>query len=72
LPLAAASGSLAWSGFLQDKGEGAEPGKPEMRKSIVIKERFREREREREREKLEEEFNAVCAAIKEYDRYKSL
>lgn len=53
-------------------------GEPEMGKSVVIKERFREREREKETEgvrggeKLGEEFNAVCAAIKEYDRYKSL
>lgn len=57
-----------------NKGEDAEARKPEMGKSAVIKERDSERGtgRVRAREKPGEEFNAVCAAIKEYDRYKSL
>ena len=57
-----------------NKGEDAEARKPEMGKSAVIKERDSERGtgRVRAREKPGEEFNAVCAAIKEYDRLKSL
>lgn len=55
-----------------NKGEDAEAGKPEMGKSVVIKESERFREGARETENPGEEFNAVCAAIKEYDRYKSL
>lgn len=58
-----ASGSGVWvpssgvASFKTNKGEGAEAGKPEMRKSIVIK----EREREREINKLE----SGCALFNE-------
>lgn len=70
----AISGSLAGVASLKrNKGEDAEAGKPEKGKSVVKEsERFRGRPRECEAEKPGEEFNAVCAAIKEYDRYKSL
>lgn len=58
-----------------NKGEDAEAGKPEVGRSVVIKESERLGEEERgecQTEKPGEESNAVRAAIKEYDRYKSL
>lgn len=67
---------LSLGGFVKDKQRrrcgGWEAGDG---KSVVIKESERfgeERRRARETEKPGEEFSAVCAAIKEYDRYKSL
>lgn len=46
-----------------NKGEDAEAGKPEMRKSVVIKEseRFREGDRESARQRIRERNSMPCA-----------
>lgn len=74
-PPAGSASSTVVASLKTNKGEDAEAGKPEMGKAVAIKEseRFGEEERaECQTEKPGEEFNAVRAAIKEYDRYKSL
>lgn len=79
-PLAEASGDVwvlkpGWLLKRETKAEMQRLGSRRWGKSVVVKEeRFRERDRESgcETEKPGEEFSAVCAAIKEYDRYKSL
>lgn len=61
--------------FKTNKGAGAEAGKPETRKAAAVKESERLGGEEREEcqtAKPAEELSAVRAAIKEYDRYKSL
>lgn len=72
---AALASSAALASFKTDKGEDAEAGEPEVGKAAAIKESERLGEEERgecQTEKPGEAFNAVRAAIKEYDRYKSL
>lgn len=58
------SGSLAGVASLKrNKGEDAEAGKPEMGKSVVVKEseRFREGDRESARQRSQERNSMPCA-----------
>lgn len=75
-PPAAASGSRARGGFFTDKQRrrcgGWEAGDGEICCHKREREIQRGRPRECETEKPGEEFSAVRAAIKEYDRYKTL